>query len=127
LRIGFCLLALLLAAAPAAAQDASAGPPPAPRRAPALWAPPPVVLPGDSARTLVADGHSALVVTRGGSRFSIGRYAAIGALAGGVVGLGYGLAHEDEDAFGLNPVLPAVIGAGIGFYAGFVVDMIRGR
>lgn len=127
MRIGFCLLALLLAAAPAAAQDAAANPPPAPRRAPALFAPQPVELPVDSARALVAASRSALLVARGGSRFTIGRYAAIGALAGGAVGLGYGLAHKDEDAFGLNPVLPAAIGAGIGFYAGFVVDMIRGR
>ncbi|HEX8209792.1 MAG TPA: hypothetical protein VF584_06355 [Longimicrobium sp.] len=127
MRIRFCLLALLLAAAPAAAQNGAADPPPAPRRAPAVFTPPPVELPGDSARALVAAGHSALLVARGGSRYSIGRYAGIGTLAGAAVGLGWGLAHEDEDAFGLNPVLPAAIGAGIGFFAGFVVDVVRGR
>lgn len=124
MRIGFFLLALLLAAAPAAAQDEAASPPSAPRRAPALFSSQPVELPGDSVRA--AASHPALLVARGGSLYRIGRYAAIGALVGGVVGLGYGLAHEDEDAFGMNPVLPAVIGAGIGFYAGWVVDIVRG-
>ena len=124
MRIRFCLLALLLAAAPAAAQDEVAGPPPAPRRAPALFSPPPVELPGDSVRA--AASHPALLVAQGGSLYRIGRYAAIGALAGGVVGFGYGLTHEDEDAFGMNPLLPAVIGAGMGFYAGWAVDIVRG-
>lgn len=126
MRTRYCLLALLLAASPAAAQDGAADAPPAPRRAPALFSSP-AELPGDSARALVAAGHSALRVARGGSRFSVGRYAGIGALAGGAVGLGWGLAHEDDDAFGLYPVLPAAIGAGIGFFAGLVVDVVRGR
>lgn len=127
MRIGFCLLALLLAASPAVSQDEAAGPPSAPRRAPSLFAPAPVALPGDSVRSLVAASHSAMRGARGGSPYSIGRYAAIGGLAGAAVGLGYGLAHEDDDAFGLNPVLPTAIGAGIGFLAGFVVDVVRGR
>lgn len=127
MRIGFCLLALLLAATPAAAQDEAARPAPAPRRATALFSPPPVELPGDSARALVAAAPSALLVARGGSRYRTRPYATIGAVAGGAVGLVYGLAHEDDDVFGLYPVLPAAIGVGIGLYAGFVVDMIRGR
>lgn len=127
MRIAFCFLALLLAAAPAAAQDEAAGTPPSPRRAPAHFSPPPVELPGDSARALVAASHSALRVAQGGNRYRIGRYAAIGALAGAAVGLGWGLAHEDDDIFGLIPLLPTITAAGIGFYAGFVVDMVRGR
>jgi hypothetical protein len=123
LRIALRLLALLLAAAPATAQDEAA----APRRAPALFSPPPVDLPGGSARALAATSHPAPRVARGGYGYRIGRYAAIGGLAGAAVGLGWGVAHEDEDAFGLYPVLPTAIGAGIGFFAGLVLDVVKGR
>ena len=57
--------------------------------------------------------------------YRVGRYAMVGAVAGGVVGLGYGLAYGDNSVVALSPAIETVIGLGAGLIVGAVVDLVR--
>lgn len=75
-------------------------------------------------RTPETRPEPALSLPAPGAAALAGRYAAWGAVAGGAIGLAYGLT-EDDDALGLSPVLEMGIGAGAGFFLGLAVDVVR--
>lgn len=105
MRISLLLLALTLAASPAAAQAA------APRHAAPL---PQRLRPPASAPVPVPAQHD----------FRL-RHAWWGLGIGAAAGLAWGLSNEDQDVFGLSPVLETTIGAGVGFLVGGAVDVVR--